>query len=203
MNRRTLLATVGGTTLVGTAGCYGIAQMIIGNDEETDESGDENPDSTGGSKNGTERPQTASEESEGNVVVRRRYGRPGQREQRREQRERTEQREQRDCRLEPTGDATETIDVTDHGLDISDSPEPGVDKDITCYGTFEVGEFDLRKVRIDAVALAENGDRIDHGWIPYEQAEAGSSYDVEIPFYVNSDEIAEYLIGATEAQYAD
>lgn len=195
MNRRTLLATVGGTTLVGTAGCYGIAQMITGGDDS-----DESANGTGGSENGTGRPQATGQQTEGNETSADAMDEQGN-DTAGESNE-SQQGNESGGNSRPT-DATETIDVTDHGLDISNSPEPDVDKDITCYGTFQVGEYDLRKVRIDAVALAENGDRLDHGWVPFATASAGESYDVEIPFYVDPDEIAEYLIGATEATYAE
>ena len=96
-----------------------------------------------------------------------------------------------------------TITVTDHGLDVSESPDPDVDREVHCYCTFAAGEHDLRDVRIDAVALADDETRLDHGWVPFAKVDAGESYDVDIPFYVNPDEIAEYLIGATEATYAE
>lgn len=51
--------------------------------------------------------------------------------------------------------------------------------------------------------LAENSDCLDHGWVPFAKVSARESYDVDIPFYVNPDEIVEYLIGATEAAYVE
>ena len=185
MKRRTLLATAGGATLFGTAGCFGIASLISGDnsDEETDEQ--ETTDVSGNASDShvSDEVNTESNETSENTTD-------------------GESNETSETSSRPE-DPVDTISVTDHGLDVSKSPDPDVDKEVYCFGTFEIGDYDLRKVRIDAVALDENGDRLDHGWVPFAQAAAGESYDVEIPFYINPDEIAEYLIGATEAQYME
>lgn len=193
MNRRTLLAGIGGASLAGTAGCYGLAQLITGDDNN--ENSNENAGDTEGNENATDSPLADVESSEGNATSEETADE--------ESSENDENDEDESNGNQRPEDPVNTISVTDHGVDVSKSDDPDVDREIHCYGTFEIGEYDLRDVRIDAVALAENGDRLDHGWVPFATVGAGESYDVDIPFYVNPDEIAEYRIGATEATYAE
>ena len=196
MKRRTLLATAGGATLFGTAGCYGIASLISRSD-----SGDQQQEENNSSENATGRVQTNKHNTTGNDT-----NETTTDEERNESAESSEENAEGNASDEGSNrpsDPVDTITVTDHGLDVSESSEKDVDREIHCYGTFEAGEHALRDVRIDAVALAENGDRLDHGWVPFAKVGAGESYDVDIPFYVNPDEIAEYLIGATEATYVE
>lgn len=194
MNRRTLLAGIGGASIAGTAGCYGLAQMIGGDDN--DKNSDGNQSNTTSDENASDSALSDEENAEGNGTSENatdeQQGESGE--------EGNTSDEEGSTRPD---DPVDTISVMDHGLDVSASDDPDVDREVVCYGTFEAGEYDLQNVRIDAVALAENGDRIDHGWVPFAQVGAGESYDVDIPFYVNPDEINEYLIGATEATYAE
>lgn len=196
MNRRTLLAGIGGVSIAGTAGCYGLAQLITGDD--TDENSDENTSDTKSAENASDSPLADTENGEGNTT--------SETPTDEEQGEGGENEPEANGTSEGTdrpADAVDTISVVDHGVDISPADDPKVDKKVVCYGTFEVGEYDLRKVRIDAVALAENGDELDQGWVPFFTMEAGEQYSVEIRFFVDPNEIAEYRIGATEAQYAE
>ncbi|KYH23720.1 hypothetical protein HAPAU_42000 [Halalkalicoccus paucihalophilus] len=190
MNRRTLLAGIGGASLAGTAGCYGLAQLITG--DNNPENSNETTGDTESNENVSDSPLADAENSEGNGTTDQQQDEDGE-----------ESNASDEGSSTRPDDPTETVTVVDHGLDISPSPDPDIDREVVCYGTFEVGEYDLRKTRVDAVALDENGDRIEHGWVPFFTMNAGETYDVEIPFYVNPDEIDEYLIGVTEAQYVE
>lgn len=209
MKRRTLLAAAGGATLFGGAGCYGLAAM-------TDDDQENNDDNSNTSENGSESSQSNGSTSEGNNTSEETTDQESNESDTESNdsedgdpqadNESTETNDNESTESESTSrpeDPVNTISVRDDGLDVSPSPEKGVDEEIYCYATFDVGEYDLRKVRIDAVALATDGTRLDHAWKPFMQLDAGDTFDVEFRFFVSSDEIYEYLIGATEAQYAD
>lgn len=214
MNRRTLLAGIGSASLAGTAGCYGLAQLITGGDD-SDES-DTNQQNSNSSENASDSSQSDGSTTEGDNASEDTTDQESDASETESDEsedadpqadnESTETNDNESSESESTSrpdDPVNTISVRDDGLDISPSPEKGVDEEIYCYATFDVGEYDLRKVRIDAVALAEDGTRLDHAWKPFMSLEAGETFNVEFRFFVNSDEIYEYLIGATEAQYVD
>ncbi|MDL5363906.1 hypothetical protein [Halalkalicoccus sp. NIPERK01] len=173
--------------------------MITGDDENSNENRTENTRDTKGSEEATDSPLADEENAERNGTS------EGNTDEQADEggEENTEDKDAGEGGPSRPEDPVDTVTVIDHGLDISPAEDPKVDKEIVCYATFEIGEWDLRKCRVDAVALAENGDHLDQGFVPFFEMNAGETYDVEIPFYIDPDEIHEYLIGMTEAQYAE
>lgn len=211
MKRRTLLAAVGTGSIIGAAGCFGASQLMNG-DGDGGQKGNEEQSSNGSAENGSDRAQSDGNGSEGNgsdeKATDQESNESGEETnessegQEDDENNETESNESDDSSSRPD-DPVDTISVDDHGLEIQDSPEQGVDKEIYCYGKFTNGEHALRKVRVDGVVLAKDGTRLDHSWKPFARLEPGEQFEVRFRFFVSPDEIHEYLVGATEATYVE